>query len=392
MHNDLENDSSSLNVSETAVIGAGDMGHGIAEICAIAGYEVNLYDIKQIFLDNALQRIKDSLKKLARKKKIQKENLNEILSKIISTLDISKAVENADIIFEAVPENIDIKKNVFQSINKFAKQGAIIASNTSYIKIGELAQYTTRPKFVIGMHFFNPVVIMKSLEVIRTKKNLNWVIDKAVKIGKKLGKIPIVVNDSPGFVVNRVQITTQILLGRAVEMGEIMPNQIDATMRKMGMPMGAFEVMDFSGLDISVNGMEYMGSKLGEDYLPPKWMKDLVEKGLLGKKTGKGIYDWSQGRPKININDTTDKITPLDLLIVQINEAAKIIEEGVVDSFEKIDILIKNGTGNPMGIFPLLKSIGKEKIIERLLYFKNKLGLNVFEPCSYLKSIEIPKK
>jgi len=371
----------SLNAS---VIGAGDMGHGIAEICAIAGFNVYLNDISQNILNKSIERIHSSLEILARKRKIKDDEIDSILKRITPVIDLSKAVNNVDLIFEAVSENIEIKKKVYEQIDKFSKKNAIIASNTSYIEIEELANFISRPEYVIGMHFFNPVVLMKSLEVIKTDKNPDSVIQKAVDIGKQLGKIPIIVKSSPGFVVNRVQIVTQVLLGRAVEIGEITPVQIDAVMKKMGMAMGAFEVMDFSGLDICVNGMEYMALKLGNDYCAPNWMKNLVKNGLLGKKTGKGIYDWSDGKAKIDLNNSTEKITPLDLLIVQINEATKIIEEGIIDSFEKIDILIKNGTGNPMGISSILKNIGKEKIIERLNYFKSKFGLKIFEPTNYL--------
>ncbi|MBD3352358.1 MAG: 3-hydroxyacyl-CoA dehydrogenase family protein [Candidatus Lokiarchaeota archaeon] len=370
---------------EITVVGAGDMGHGIAEVSAIAGFRVFLVDINEEILKNAVKNIRKSLKKLARKKKIKKDEVKAIEDRIITRTKIDEALNNSEIVFEAVSENQKLKRKIFSEIEKCIPNDSLIASNTSYFSIAELSEGFNHPERFLGMHFFNPVVLMKSLEIIKGKHTSKKTIEKALSIAEKLNKIGIVVKDSPGFVVNRVQMPTQILLCNAVEKGMITPNQIDAAMKNMGLPMGAFEVMDYSGLDVSLHGLEYMSKKLGPEYGPNQWFVDLVQAGKLGKKTGEGIYDWSSGRANIDLTDSTDKIKPIDLMIVQINEGMKVLEEEIVNSYKDIDLLIKNGTGNPMGIFGLLKSIGKEKIIKRCKEFAQMFGLELFKPTKKLR-------
>lgn len=362
------------------------MGHGIAEVSAIAGFKVNLYDIKEEILKNAIKEIEKSLNILGRKKKVKTDEIPDIISRIRNFTDIKDCVKDADLIFEVVPEIIDLKKKVIKNIDEYAKPSSIIATNTSYMSISELASVTSRAEQFIGIHFFNPVILMKAVELIRGNKTSDETVEKSLSFIKSINKIPVVMIDSPGFVVNRVQAAPQILLGKSVEMGIFTPNQIDAMMKKLGLPMGAFEIMDYSGLDVTVHGLDYLGSVLGPEYSAPKWMKELVIQGKLGKKTGQGIYDWSSGSAKIDLSDTTDKINAADLMIVQVNEATKLIESGVVKNPNDVDTLIKNGTGNPMGIFGIIKSLGKEKIIERLEYFSQLFNVKVFQPTQYLKN------
>lgn len=370
-----------------SIIGAGNMGHGIAEVSAIASFQVHLYDIKEEILKNAVNEIEKSLTILGRKKKVKIDEIPQIMSRIHTYNDIERCIKDADLIFEVVPEIIDLKKKVIKNIDDYAKKSALLATNTSYMSISELAAVTRRPEQFIGIHFFNPVILMKAVEVIRGTLTSDQTVEQSLIFIKKINKIPVVMADSPGFVVNRVQAAPQILLGKAVERGIFTPNQIDAMMKKLGLPMGAFEIMDYSGLDVTVHGLDYLGSVLGPEYSAPKWMKELVAQGKLGKKTGQGIYDWSSGSAKIDLNDVTDKINAADLMIVQVNEATKLIESGVVKDPNDVDILIKNGTGNPMGIFGIIKSLGKEKIIERLEYFSQLFNVKVFQPTQYLRKI-----
>jgi 3-hydroxyacyl-CoA dehydrogenase len=367
-----------------AVIGAGDMGHGIAECCALECSKVYLYDIKEQYLTKAMQKIGDSLVILARKRKIKENQIDEIKKRIFPTTDMRIAVEKATFIIEAVPEIPELKKSVYTTIEKYTPETTIITTNTSTISITELANSFKNPSRFMGIHFFNPVIMMKAVEVIFGKLTSPQTIDTVMEFANIIKKKPVKIQDSPGFVVNRVQASVQILLCNAVQQKIITPDQIDAEMKRIQMPMGAFEIMDFVGLDISFHVMEQLARYFGKEYAPPKWFSELVTSGNLGKKTGRGVYDWSSGKAEINLNAPPSEITVLDLMVVQINEATKILEQKIVSSPSDIDNLIINGTGNPMGIFGLLKSQGKKAIIERCEYFAAKLGMAVFKPTRFL--------
>ncbi len=374
-------------VKRVVVVGAGDMGHGIAEACAIAGYEVALRDIKQEFLDKAVSRIKDSVEVLARKRKV-KEDVAIVMGRVKTYIEIKDAAKGAQLVVEAVPEIMDLKKSVFKELDASLPKGAIIATNTSNMSITMLATACTRPTLVAGLHFFNPAILMKTVEVIPGKETAKETMQLLAEFVKSVGKIPIIaLKDTPGFVINRVQAPSQILLTKAVEKGIIKPNQMDAVARKMGMPMGPFETFDYVGLDVVYHGMNYFAQVLSKDYTPPAWLKKLFDVKLLGKKTNKGIFDWPNGnRPTINIEDATDKISMLDLLCVQVNEGTKLLEEGVVDNPDVIDTAIKNGTGNTMGVMSLLKSVGKDKVIATCERFAKELGVKTFEPTKTLRN------
>ena len=367
-----------------AVIGAGDMGHGIAECCALECQTVYLYDIKEEYLLKAMQKINDSLTILARKHKIKENQIEEIKKRILFTTDMKTAVEKAAIIIEAVPEIPDLKKKVYTNIETFASTSTIITTNTSTISINELATNLQNATRFIGTHFFNPVIMMKAVEVIYGKSTSSETADKIMEFMQVIKKKPVKMPDSPGFVVNRVQASVQILLCNAVQRQLITPDQIDAEMKRIQMPMGAFEIMDFVGLDISYHVMEQLARYFGKEYAPPQWLSELVNSGNLGKKTGKGVYDWSNGKASINLDAPPSEITIMDLMIVQINEATKILEQQIVNNTTEIDSLIINGTGNPMGIFGLLKSQGKKTIIDRCSYFSSKLEMDVFKPTKNL--------
>ncbi|MHA1733459.1 MAG: 3-hydroxyacyl-CoA dehydrogenase NAD-binding domain-containing protein [Promethearchaeota archaeon] len=372
-------------VERIVVVGAGDMGHGIAEACAISGYEVFLRDIKQDILDAAMDRIQDSLKVLARKRKVKGDELNQILGRIHPTTDLGEAAGGAHIAIEAVPEVLALKEGVLGELDASLPPGAILATNTSNMSITRLASSTRNPGRVAGLHFFNPAILMKTVEVIRGEQTATETTSTLSEFVRSLGKIPIpVVKDTPGFVVNRVQAPAQVLVTRAVQRGIFTPNQLDAVARRMSMPMGPFETMDYVGLDVVVHGMNYFGETLGDDYLPPEWLVELFEAGKLGKKTGVGIFDWSSGRPEIDLSDPTEEINMLDLLAVQVNEATKLVEGEVVQDPGDIDLAIKNGTGNAMGVLSLLKSIGKEKIVGICERWADELGVGIFRPTNSL--------
>uniref|UniRef100_A0A7J2TIQ7 3-hydroxyacyl-CoA dehydrogenase n=1 Tax=Archaeoglobus fulgidus TaxID=2234 RepID=A0A7J2TIQ7_ARCFL len=373
-----------MEIKKVAVLGAGDMGHGIAEVCAIAGYEVTMRDIKQEFVDRGMERIKQSLLKLQEKGRVQ--NAEEVLSRIKPTVDLYEAVKDADIIIEAVPEVFEIKTQVFAECDKIAKPECIFASNTSTIRITELAKATKREDRFIGLHFFNPPVLMQLVEVIKGEKTSDETVKICVDFVKKIGKVPVIVKkDTPGFIVNRVQAPAGALLMAIIEKGIATPEEVDATVRKLGLPMGPFELMDFTGIDIFYNANKYYAKAISPDYEPPKILEEMVKAKNLGKKTGKGWYDWSAGRPQIDMSKATEKINPLDFSIVEINEAVKLVEMGVADP-EDIDLAVKLGLNRPFGPFEIAKSLGQEQILKRLNELAQQFGKKIFEPAETIKA------
>jgi len=377
-------------IKKIAVMGAGDMGHGIAEVALLAGYKVAMRDIEQRFVDKGLSRIKESLDKLVGKQKITEENKKAMLANIKTFVDIAESVKDADFVIEAVPEIMDLKKQVFQALDKAAPKHAILASNTSNMSITEIASTTKRPEQVVGMHFFNPAVLMKLVEVIKGGKTSEATMQLAYNLALKMNKVPVrVEKDSIGFVYNRINAPTQILLSLMVEKGMATPVEIDAKMRKIGMPMGPYELMDYVGLDVAYHGALYFADKLSRDYAPPSWLKAKVDAGALGKKTGKGIFDWSKGRPEIDLSKAKEDFDPTVLIAIQVNEATKLLEAGVVKSPEEIDKAMVNGGGSAFGPFQLAKSIGYDKLAKICEDLAKKFGVKVFQPTETLKKGKI---
>jgi len=373
-------------VKKIAVMGAGDMGHGIAEVALLAGYKVALRDIEQRFVDRGLSRIKESLDKLTEKQKITEENKKAMLANIKTFVDIAEAVKDADFVIEAVPEIMDLKKQVSQALDAAAPKHAILASNTSNMSITEIASATKRPEQVVGMHFFNPAVLMKLVEVTKGGKTTEETMQVAYNLALKMNKVPVrVEKDSIGFVYNRVNAPTGLLVNLIVEKGVAAPMEIDAKMRKIGMPMGPYELMDYVGLDVAYHSALYFADKLSRDYAPPSWLKAKIDAGTLGKKTGKGIFDWSKGRPEIDLSKAKEDFDPAVLIALQVNEATKLLEAGVVKSPEEIDKAMVNGGGSVIGPFQLAKGIGYDKLAKICEDLAKEFGVKVFEPTETLK-------
>jgi len=377
-------------VKKIAVMGAGDMGHGIAEVALLAGYKVALRDIEQRFVDKGLSRIKESLDKLVEKQKVTEANKNAMLANIKTFVDIAESVKDADFVIEAVPEIMDLKKQVFQALDKAAPKHAILASNTSNMSITEIAAATKRPEQVVGVHFFNPAVLMKLVEVIKGGKTSEETMQVAYNLALKMNKVPVrVEKDSIGFVYNRVNAPTGLLVNLMLEKKVAAPMEIDAKMRKIGMPMGPYELMDYVGLDVAYHGARYFAEKLSKDYAPPSWLKAKIDAGELGKKTGKGIFDWSKGRPEIDLSKAKEDFDPTALIALQVNEATKLLEAGVVKSPEDIDKAMVNGGGAMIGPFQLAKSIGYDKLAKICEDLAKKFGVKVFQPTETLKKGKI---
>jgi len=370
-------------IKTVAMIGAGDMGHGIAEVALLAGYNVNLYDIKTEFVDKGKGRIFESLDKLLEKGKVKADLDKAIRSKNLkTTTDLKEAVGNADLVIEAIPEVMDLKKKVFAELDKYAPKHALLASNTSTMSISEIAEVTKRPEKMFGLHYFNPAVLMRLVEVIRANKTS----DETIKIGmafveknKKLGVL--VKKDAPGFIANRVNQAPGVLIMEIVERGEIEPEALDAFTRLLGSAMGPCELTDYVGVDIAVNASNYFAEKLGPDYGPAPHLVKMVKAGKLGKKTGEGYFKWPGGeRPKIDLAKATNKFSFFWPVFVQINEATKLIQEGVVDTLSDVDLALINSSGNPMGPIGLGRSISKLDLIDNLEMLAAKYEKPLFKP------------
>lgn len=378
-----------MDVKKIAVIGAGAMGNGIAQVGLMAGYTVAMQDIEQRFVDKGVSAIKDSLSKFVSKGKITAEQNDEILNKRLQiTTDLKAAVADADLVVEAVFEDLDLKKKIFAQLDAFAPATAILASNTSSMSITEIASATKHPERVVGMHFFNPAVLMKLVEVIYARQSSDAAIQTTFDVAKKMNKVPVIVKkDSPGFIYNRVNAPTGLFLQLLLEKGSPTPMQFDAAFKSL-MPMTPFELLDYVGLDIVLHTQQYYSQTLSKDYIPRKALVDLVKAGTLGKKTGKGLFDWSAGRPAIDTSNPTTEYDFTYMVALQVNEATKCLEEGVTNDPRDIDLAIANGGGG-MGPFALAKSIGYEKLVARCNELADKFGIETFRPTKTMREGKI---
>ena len=282
-----------MKVNNVGVIGAGQMGAGIAQVCATIGKKVILCDIKKEFVENGMKAIEKNLNRAVGKEKISKEKMDKTLSNISTSIN-NKELDNCDIIIEAIIEDVNIKKHLFEELGKICKESAILASNTSSIPIGILAEVSGRPHNVVGMHFMNPVPVMKLVEVIRAKTTDDETFEATFKLAEELGKIPVLVNDFPGFVSNRILLPMLNEAMFCVMEGVAEPEAIDTVM-KLGMshPMGPLRLADFIGLDTCLAIMEVLHRDFDDDkYRPCPLLKKMVEDGKLGNKSGEGFYKY----------------------------------------------------------------------------------------------------
>jgi len=373
---------SSYEIKTITVLGAGDMGHGIAEVALMSGYKVYLYDINDDCVGKGAKRIFESLEKLVKKGKVASdlyENIKDEL--LVVTTDLDESVKETDLVIEAIPEVMDLKKETFARIDKTAPKHALFASNTSTMSISEIASSTDRPDRFFGLHYFNPAVIMKLVEVIQGDLTSEETIKAGMDFVVRNNKVPVHVRkDVPGFIVNRVQGPAAVLLNCILDQNIAEPEEVDAVMRSLGVPMGPYEVLDFTGLDVNYYANSYFAEAIHKDFAMGKTLKEKFDKGELGKKTGKGIFDWSDGRPEIDLSKTTDAFDPMDLIAVNANEAGKIVELGVCN-FEDVDTAIKNATGNKAGLIALIKNISPEDLCARLEGLSKRFDKEIFKPC-----------
>ena len=277
-----------------SVLGAGTMGHGIAQVAAMAGYQVFLYDIKDEFVTRGFASIKNNLDKGVEKGKVTAEARDQAIAKLTITTDLAIAAKPSNLVIEAVPESLDLKRSIFSQLDELSSPETILATNTSSLSVKDIAAATKRPQLVLGMHFFNPVHIMKLLEVVHTEETSKETIDTVLEISRRLGKEPILVKDSPGFASSRLGITLGLEAMRMLEQGVASAADIDKAM-ELGYnhPMGPLKLTDLVGLDIRLSIADYLHSTLGSEvFRAPEILRQKVAEGKLGKKSGEGFYKW----------------------------------------------------------------------------------------------------
>lgn len=285
-----------MEIKNICVLGAGTMGHGIAQVCAQAGFQVTLQDVEEKFVQGGLDRIKKFLQGSLERKKITAEEVSRVLGRIKTAVDLKEAAQNADLVIEAIIENMDIKKETYGRLDQICPSATIFASNTSYQSITEMAAVTKRPEKFVGMHWFNPTQIMRGIEVIKGEKTLGEVVDTIVALSRKLGKEPVVVKDSPGFIANRLLQTWRNEGYKLYDECVASFQDIDKAIRDgYGFRMGPFELGDLAGLDVAIVGNETMYKETGRDiFRPTRCHVMKVRAKDYGRKTGRGFYDYTQ--------------------------------------------------------------------------------------------------
>ena len=343
-----------------AVIGAGEMGHGIAELAALHGHEVAMRDVKQELLDRGMERIRWSLGKLVEKNQIRPEQRDEVLARIRVTTDLAQATRDAAIVIEAIFEDLDLKKRVFRELDRAAPKDAILASNTSALPITNMARATKRPHKVVGMHFFNPPMLMPLVEVIRADTTDDATLEAAVGLAKSLGKTVVVVKkDVPGFITTRV-------LGPYFEEAawihdtERVPIEtIDAAMRfRAGFPMGPFELADQVGIDVLHHLIKNANRPV------PRSVQTLIDEKKFGRKVDEGYYSYKGGRPTLR-PEMGSGFDPIRILAPMINEAAELVALDVASPAE-IDEAMRLGTAFPDGPLAMADKVGVDTVLSAL--------------------------
>ena len=281
-------------IERALVIGAGTMGHGIAQVLAQAGVGTTLCDVQSETLDRARAAVEQNLEKGVAKGKVSGEERDAALARLSTSTDVSRAAEGVDCVVEAVPERLELKTSILAPLGERLGPEVLIASNTSSLSLTQLAEAIPHPERVVGMHFFNPVHIMKLVEVVRADQSSDEAVECTVELAVRLRKEPIVVKDRPGFASSRLGVAIGLEAIRMVEEEVASAEDIDKAMTLgYGYPMGPLRLTDLVGLDVRLSIAEYLTRTLGDRFTPPQLLRDKVGRGELGKKSGRGFYDWS---------------------------------------------------------------------------------------------------
>ena len=269
------------------------MGHGIAHVLAQAGLPTALYDLDGAALERGLAALRSDLAKGVEKGKLGAEERDAIVARITGTRELEAAVRGADVVIEAVPEKLELKRELFARLDRLAGPQVLLATNTSSLSVAQIAEPCARPERVVGMHFFNPVHLMKLVEVVRAPQSSEDAVRCALELARRLGKEPIGVRDSPGFASSRLGLAIGLEAMRMLESGVASAEDIDKAMTLgYGFPMGPLRLTDLVGLDVRLSIAEHLARELGPRFDPPQLLRDKVARGELGKKSGRGFYDW----------------------------------------------------------------------------------------------------
>ena len=378
-----------MEIKNITVLGSGIMGHGIAQISAMVGYNIVLRDIEQQFLDKAMGKIKWSLDKLVSKEKISEKQRDEIFSRIKPIVDLNDAVRHSDLVIEAVPEIMDLKKKVYAELDKVANDSVIFASNTSTLPITEIADTISRPEKFIGIHFFNPPQLMKLVEVIPGQKTSDDVTNLTINFVKSVNKTPVTCRkDVPGFIVNRLFIPLVHEACYVMERQKIQQMEIDSAVKfRLGFPMGIFELADFTGLDVIHKATVEMHMRDKKVILPHTSIEQLFNEKKLGQKSGEGFYKYSDEKyERIQLSEeSAQKCDPTQIIANILNNAAWLVTNNASD-IDEIEKAASLGLGLKKPLFDTAKEIGIKKIVEELKELSKKHG-TFYEPDPLLLSM-----
>ena len=358
-----------MSVKNITVLGSGVMGHGIAQVSATAGYNVVLRDIKQEFLDKAMEKIKWSLDKLVSKEKISKDEGDSIFARITPIVDLNEAVKDAELVIEVVPEIMELKKTVYAELDKAAGPEVIFASNTSTLPITEIANTTSRPEKFIGIHFFNPPQLMKLVEVIPGEKTSQEITELTQEFVKSVNKQAVVCRkDVPGFIINRLFIPMVHEACFAQDRTNATLEEIDSAVKfKLGFPMGIFELADFTGMDVIHKATTEMHLRDKKVINPHPTVEKMFDEKKLGQKSGEGYYKYSDDKyERVTLSEElAQKFNPIQLVANIVNNAAWLITNGASD-LEEIEKAAQLGLGLRKPLFETAKEIGIKNIVDEL--------------------------
>ena len=379
-----------LRVKNITVLGSGIMGHGIAQVSATAGYNVVLRDIEQKFLDNAMGKIKWSLDKLVSKQKISQTEADDIFSRIKPVVDLKDSVKDCQLVIEAVPEILDLKRKVYEELDQAANKDVIFASNTSTLPITEIANTTSRPEKFIGIHFFNPPQLMKLVEIIPGQKTAKEVVDLTLDFVKSVKKEPILCRkDVPGFIINRLFIPLVHEACYVMDRQQCQLTEIDSAVKfKLGFPMGIFELADFTGMDVIHKATIEMHLRDKKVINPHPKIEQLYNEKKLGQKSGEGFYKYSADKyERIPLSEElAEKCNPIQIVANILNNAAWLITNQASDVAE-IEKAAQLGLGLKKPLFETAKEYGISNIVNELKQLAEKHG-QFYEPDPLLVSMQ----
>ncbi len=383
------------NIKIITVIGAGTMGREIAQVALMAGFEnVFLNDISQEALKNAQKYIENGIKKIEGKGKLSPSlNTDLLMKRLILEQDLKKAVDETDFIIEAIPEKMSLKQDLFEKLGKLAPAHSILATNTSTMSITKIAEKCSRPHKLVGMHFFIPIPLLRLIEVTKGEKTSEETMNIAIAVGEKFPALKgkricaRIEKESPGFIANRVMIPTSVYIGwlldKAQEKGIPLRN-VDADVDSL-QGLGPCAKWDYLGLDVQLNVLKYFEKTLSRDFTPGKVLVKFVQDGNLGRKTGKGIYEWTEdGKIK---NPPTQKANLFDIdlnMALMLNEGCRLLEEEIVSGYKEIDDVILAAYDIPGPFGPGKKNF--EEWCKKLENFVKESGKSYFLPCELMKS------